>query len=229
MSQLLFEYERIAPTTWAYLSSLLMIGLFFMFNRIWSVRNLDLVLLAMLSPGLLLVYDGRQRFHTAEAANAATVAAAESSGEFTTGDGSTLTAAGSADPTDSASPPADEPASDRFAADRLTAENDATSARPDATLNSDGANVVIDEAASEPADLEAVGGDSTPLTPEQIAMQQARGRELFGFLWLLGVNLCLLIRLLIDPTMVRRPLLEPNLSTGGLAFIGCSLFVFLMA
>ncbi|MCA9204141.1 MAG: hypothetical protein KDA59_13890, partial [Planctomycetales bacterium] len=162
MSQLLFEYERIAPTTWAYLSSLLMIGLFFMFNRIWSVRNLDLVLLAMLSPGLLLVYDGRQRFHTAEAANAATVAAAESSGEFTTGDGSTLTAAGSADPTDSASPPADEPASDRFAADRLTAENDATSARPDATLNSDGANVVIDEAASEPAELEAVGGDSTP-------------------------------------------------------------------
>ncbi|MCA9219096.1 MAG: hypothetical protein KDA71_02150, partial [Planctomycetales bacterium] len=222
MSQLLFEYERIAPTTWAYLSSLLMIGLFFMFNRIWSVRNLDLVLLAMLSPGLLLVYDGRQRFHTAEAANAATVAAAESSGEFTTGDGSTLTAAGSADPTDSASPPADEPASDRFAVDRLTAENDATSARPDATLNSDGANVVIDEAASEPAELEAVGGDSTPLTPEQIAMQQARGRELFGFLWLLGVNLCLLIRLLIDPTMVRRPLLEPNLSTGGLAFIGCS-------
>jgi hypothetical protein len=29
--------------------------------------------------------------------------------------------------------------------------------------------------------------------------------------------------------MVRRPLLEPNLSTGGLAFIGISLFIFLMA
>ena len=29
--------------------------------------------------------------------------------------------------------------------------------------------------------------------------------------------------------MVRRPLLDPNLSAGGLTFIGCSLFVFLMA
>jgi hypothetical protein len=38
-----------------------------------------------------------------------------------------------------------------------------------------------------------------------------------------------LIRALIDPTMVRRPLLEPNLSPGGLTFIGCSLFIFLMA
>ena len=29
--------------------------------------------------------------------------------------------------------------------------------------------------------------------------------------------------------MVRRPLLEPNLSVGGLTFLGISLFVFLMA
>jgi hypothetical protein len=33
----------------------------------------------------------------------------------------------------------------------------------------------------------------------------------------------------LDPTMVRRPLLEPNLTSGGLLFIGCSLFLFLMA
>ena len=31
----------------------------------------------------------------------------------------------------------------------------------------------------------------------------------------------LLTRLLLDPTMVRRPLLEPNLSLGGLTFISC--------
>lgn len=223
MSQLLFEYERIAPTTWAYLSSLLMIGLFFMFNRIWSVRNLDLVLLAMLSPGLLLVYDGRQRFHAAEAAYAETVAAAESAGEVATGDGSTLTAAPIADTTDSASPSPDELAADSSIANRSAADTEATNANT--ATNSEAA----DETANESIDSEVVGSDSTPLAPEQIAMQQARGRELFGFLWLLGVNLCLLIRLLIDPTMVRRPLLEPNLSTGGLGFIGCSLFVFLMA
>jgi hypothetical protein len=32
----------------------------------------------------------------------------------------------------------------------------------------------------------------------------------------------------LDAAMVRRPLLEPNLSVGGLTFLGISLFLFLM-
>src|SRR4051794_41813115 len=55
MSEILFHYHKVNPTTWVYLSSLLMIGLFFQFNRFWSVRNLDLVLLILLAPGLLMV------------------------------------------------------------------------------------------------------------------------------------------------------------------------------
>ena len=35
-----------------------MIGLFFKFGRFWSVRNLDLVLLILVAPGLLLVHFG---------------------------------------------------------------------------------------------------------------------------------------------------------------------------
>lgn len=53
MSEFLFRYERLEPTTWAYLSSLLVVALFFKFNRIFSVRNLDLLLLMLLAPGLL--------------------------------------------------------------------------------------------------------------------------------------------------------------------------------
>src|SRR5688572_2531891 len=60
MSELLFHYNAVHPTTWVYLSSLLMIGLFFKFNRFWSVRNLDLILLILLSPGLLLVHFGER-------------------------------------------------------------------------------------------------------------------------------------------------------------------------
>src|SRR5205809_8105014 len=60
MSEILFHYEKINPTTWVYLSSLLMIGLFFQFNRFWSVRNLDLVLLILLAPGLLMVNHARE-------------------------------------------------------------------------------------------------------------------------------------------------------------------------
>ena len=60
MSEILFQYQKINPTTWVYLSSLLMIGLYFQFNRFWSVRNLDLVLLILLAPGLLMVNQARQ-------------------------------------------------------------------------------------------------------------------------------------------------------------------------
>src|SRR6185369_9482921 len=50
-----------------------------------------------------------------------------------------------------------------------------------------------------------------------------------GYLWLFGISAIWLVRLLIDPTMIRRPLLEPNATKGCLVFIGCSLFLFLMA
>ena len=50
-----------------------------------------------------------------------------------------------------------------------------------------------------------------------------------GYIWLFVVSALFMLRLLLDALMVRRPLLEPNLSAGGLTFLGVSLFVFLMA
>jgi hypothetical protein len=123
MSEILFRYEQVAPTTWAYLSSLLAIALYFKFSRFWSVRNLDLVILLLVSPGLLLVQYGMDQ---------------------------------------------------RFPTDR------------------------------------------------------SRLIEHIGYIWLFAVHGCLLLRLLLDAAMVRRPLLEPNLSVGGLTFLGVSLFLFLM-
>jgi hypothetical protein len=119
MSDILFHYYRVNPTTWFYLSSLLSIALFFKFNRVWSVRNLDLVGLILLAPGLLAVEYGRVR------------------------------------------------------------ANDA-------------------------------------------ALQ-------LGYIWLFSVSAAFLVRMLFDSMMVRRPLLEPNLTTGGLVFLGSSLLVFLLA
>ena len=60
MQDILIEYEML-PTTWFYVSSLLIIGIFFKFQRFFSIRNLDLVGLLTFSPGLLLVVYG----HTA--------------------------------------------------------------------------------------------------------------------------------------------------------------------
>lgn len=110
MHEILFEYEM-NPTTWVYVSSLMIIGIYFKFHRVLSVRNLDLVALIAFFPALLII---------------------------------------------------------------------------------------------------------------------SRGYEHWGYVWLFSVSGFFLIRLLLDPVMVRRPLLEPNLSASGLTFTGVALLAFLM-
>ncbi|MBQ4194524.1 MAG: hypothetical protein II622_00315, partial [Thermoguttaceae bacterium] len=53
----LFQYEML-PTTWFYLSSLLILAVFFRFNRVWSVRNFDVLALISLTPGLVYIAMG---------------------------------------------------------------------------------------------------------------------------------------------------------------------------
>ena len=126
MQEILFGY-KLNPTTWAYVSSLMILGIYFKFHRFWSVRNLDLVALLCLSPGLLLIYLG--------------------------------------------------------------------------------------------------------LDPELQKKDPAQVAQLIrvGYIWLFATGGVILVRLLLDPVMVRRPLLEPNLNASGLTFTGVALLVFLMA
>jgi hypothetical protein len=119
MSDILFHYYRVNPTTWFYLSSILSIALFFKFGRVWSVRNLDLLGLVLLAPGLLAVEYG--------------------------------------------------------------------------------------------------GFKASPQTQQ------------LGFVWIFAVSGFFMLRMLFDSLMVRRPLLEPNLTSGGLVFLGIALLAFLMA
>ena len=54
-------------------------------------------------------------------------------------------------------------------------------------------------------------------------------RQRFGFYWMFGIGGLIMIRMLIDPLFERRPVLGPNLSIGGMVFVGLSLLVFLLA
>ena len=67
MRDLLTGYEVNAPT-WFYLSSLLIVAVFFRFGRIWSLRNVDVLLLLSLAPGLLMVEPERLGIRLAEQA-----------------------------------------------------------------------------------------------------------------------------------------------------------------
>ena len=115
MDPSLYQFE-LSPTTWAYQASLLIIAIFFRFNRLASVRNLDLLLIVLLAPGPLLVSRGAR------------------------------------------------------------------------------------------------------LGPDV---------ERWGYLWLISLGGLLFVRLFVDALLVRRPLLEPNLSPAALTFFGLSLLALL--
>ncbi|MDP6555899.1 MAG: glycosyltransferase family 87 protein [Pirellulaceae bacterium] len=231
MSEFLFHYEPVPPTTWVYLSSLLMICVFFKFGRFWSVRNLDLVLLVLLSPGLLLVHYGiqsqqeQQLAQLSEAAEREFTNDANVRGDAPSGDASDGTndlrpqSLNEGDRSEAVvTPPPSEPASD---ATTTVGEIGGGDTLTEAEQPS------IEFAKNVQAVVESV--DTEGETTDTNASSKGLDKQYYGFVWLLTVGGLFVIRLLIDPTMVRRPLLEPNLSTGGLAFMGVSLFVFLMA
>ena len=56
-----WEFNLPNSTTWFYFSLLLAIALFFRFTRLLSVRNVDVVALFILVPGLLLLLEAQTR------------------------------------------------------------------------------------------------------------------------------------------------------------------------
>jgi hypothetical protein len=194
MSHLLLYYQRPEPATWVFLSSFLLLSIYFVFHRFFSVRNLDVLLLLLLAPGLMMVYEGR-RMQLANHESFATENFAAS-----------LIQATSSRPGQSSHPQS----SSHF-----------VSAAVFQGPNFQGANFQ-----GPPAEATITGG--YPQVPSDSG-QAANKLEYYGFIALLIACTLLMIRMLIDPALVRRPLLVPNLSIGGLSFIGVSLFLFLMA
>tara|TARA_Y100001934_G_scaffold35060_1_gene39921 strand:+ start:4571 stop:5878 length:1308 start_codon:yes stop_codon:yes gene_type:complete len=57
-NEIFFSYEHVGSTTWLYLTTLLSIAVFFKFGRLFSMRNLDIILLTLFSPCFMLVSYG---------------------------------------------------------------------------------------------------------------------------------------------------------------------------
>lgn len=205
MQQFLYQYD-LNPTTWVYLSSLLIIAIYFKFSRFWSIRNLDLLGLLAIAPGLLLL---AYRGDTQQAA-----AIVEPS------------------PTQN---PGSEPAKSEA---QISAENTQDDADAGNTSGGDAGSTADPEPGTENRSPDKLGGSTRAIgSDETNAAADAQGvvadenpppMQRWGFVILFGVGFLFLVRLLADTMMVRRPLLEPNLSAGGLAFLGIALFVFLM-
>ncbi|MCC9599258.1 hypothetical protein LOC67_01705 [Stieleria sp. JC731] len=238
MSEFLLFYERPNPTTWVYLSSFLTFGLYFVFHRFWSVRNLDIVLLLLLAPGLLMVQEGRRRhLREMESGEIAIQDAYDVRRQFSD-HASTLVSMYSSPQSSGLGTPPEATAliSQDSASDNVGGSPEDTEASaPTASLAPDAAPPRIQDETRLPLRTEPGALDerleSTTLHPEQIetdAEQSAKRLQRAGFIWLFLVELLILIRLMIDPVMNRRPMLDPNLTVGGSYFISISLFIFMM-
>ncbi len=185
-----FGYKPIEATTWAYVSSLLMLALFFKFNRFWSFRNIDLILIVLLSPGLLMVYYGTN-------------------------------------------PPAgilsyfSEAVSVDSPARAILEEREGTTQNTDGVVSPETSSQ--DNFAAEPTVRPEPRRNANSNNATKNLSQWQDGLQYRGFLWLFGVGVVWLIRMLIDPGLKRKPFLESNLSSGGLTFLVCSLMFFLFA
>lgn len=226
MDQFPFVYKRIEPTTWAYISSLLMLALFFKFNRFWSVRNFDLFLLIMLAPGLLMVEGGRQWVsnHRADQTEQRLKSLSELSRDQPGSDQSV-----SDQPTLEKKAPVQAPAIQ-------TPENgveETTPADSESSIAEQKSGTVNGSAQPPSSDAEDPPTDAAPndieRAPETEPNTIGHAWQRWGYYWLFGIGAIMLTRLLIDPSLARRPLLEPNLAIGGLVFFGCSLMIFLFA
>ncbi len=213
MSDFLFQYHAVEPTTWVYLSSLLLIGLFFKFGRLFSVRNLDLLLLILLGPGLLMVYYGQsESSRIAEELPDVVAGNIDSSTEIETNAADLGESGSSSIP--------------------LNSELDGSIEGVAAAGIAEGGEQAREQVSEQESQAESQAESEEAIakaTEEASAeFKKWKSLEVWGFGYLFGVSGLLLVRLLLDSIMVRRPLLEPNLSQGGLLFIGISLFVFLM-
>lgn len=246
MGEILLNYERPQPATWVYLSSFLTIGLYFVFHRFWSIRNLDLALLILLAPGLLIVYEGRQ-LELGERASQDQKVALQPGVQTKSLVEKFLTLVEPL-PVYALSPrirQQDDPTADTTnttqgdssaSRDSTQAEDTETESQADLSKttpaeesgNTTNKNIVADvELESGSLDTDPV--QQTPADEEANAGFTSSELQRIGFLYLLTIQSFILIRMMIDPVMSRRPLLDPNLTAGGLMFLGISLFVFMMA
>ncbi len=196
-----FAYETIPPITWAYMSSLLMIALFFKFNRFWSVRNFDLLLLILLAPGLLMIERGRL---------------GDSSGRFES---------------------RSQSVAPEFPPSRPRALHESESPPVNGQIGSDGNQENGAEKLPTAGQDESLLHEASPWEVPDSELANSRSLSLtggqklqrWGYIWLFSVGGLFMCRMLTDGNLVRKPVLEPNLTTSGLIFLGISLMFFLFA
>lgn len=154
-----FLFVDVTDPTWLVYVALLVIAVYFRFTRLWTIRNLDITLLLVVSAAIVVTVSYRNR------------------------PGTSLT---------------------------------------ESQANASDADLLPDSA--DYASAGTNGAASEDLTDTDSVHPAHR----WGSMVLLGLTLLLLIRLILDETLTRRPRLEQNLNQAGLTFLCFPAFALLM-
>lgn len=176
-----FEFPyAVNPFTWLCLSFVLIVAVFFRFGRVWSLRNLDLLLLLLISPALMLL----------------------------------------GEPPDSQSLANDDAAAQSAPAEpgETSATTEEMSAKPgESESAADGEDVIAS----------AAGAEGTVADPNSGTVGRDRTQSHLAYGLLFAITGLILLRLLADPLLRRRPHLVPNLNAQGSAFLCVAALVLL--
>lgn len=232
-----FRYEVIPSSSWAYLSTILMVSLFLKFGRFFSLRNLDIVLLALLAPGLLVVLHMGELRKQVDAKIERIVVSEQRIAEQSAADENEEKAKSEAHNGESKSSGNPAKADVNAADSKKGLKKDGFQKVQTAELT-DAADS-DDQSKTEPADGDASAveeKEDNPISEQQARLKNLTGEsttyrdsQFAGHMWLVCIGVCLMIRMLIDPYMIRRPLLEPNLEFSGLTFLTIILLFVLIA
>lgn len=182
----LFLFVDVTNPTWLVYVALLVVAVYFRFSRIFTIRNLDLALLLLISTAIVVTGDYRH-------APVEKLSAAEDSGSV-----------------DVAAAALSEAPREADAHDRVSSPIVSDDSSPAVDPSTPG----VTENPAAPAEGESSSGDA-PSGEEKFVYPEYK----WGSMALMGLTVLLLVRLIFDESLTRRPRLEQNLNQAGLTFL----------
>lgn len=234
-----FPFVQVVDPTWLLYVAVLVIAVYFRFTRVFTIRNLDLILLLLIATASALIAGYKDQVYLPTVAETSLEESAEPSDS--TDQARQKSKAGLPETTES---PKDVPSASASTVESTSAENTAAATPPTTDSASSDASTAVVQATSDqeksPATPEDANVKEGAASTEEVSAAEESDSNAVPvpqkhpvFVWssaiLLILSILLLIRLILDEGLTRRPRLEQNLNQSGLLFLCVPAFMILMA
>jgi hypothetical protein len=227
-----FPFVQVVDPTWLLYVAVLVIAVYFRFTRVFTIRNLDLILLLLIATASALISGYKDAIYFPPLAEETLEERSEAlkssvgSEEILSKDSQEIVGTSNPAP-DDAAPHFLEPTTSNPSADANRGEDSSalakTNSEAEAISKSENASASGEVVPTEVATLKEKAEPAEASVPQKHPV----------FVWssaiLLILSILLLIRLILDEGLTRRPRLEQNLNQSGLLFLCVPAFMILMA